>query len=91
MLCHSTVGKELIRGWVKSYVGCSCEAFLEKKELKEKIQKIIFGVKKSEEVNAMCHALVDCINHGYRCGKEVSIEIINPLDYDFGEPPSEFV
>lgn len=34
-------------------------------------------------------SLVDCILNGYQQSKEVAVQIVNPLDYDFGEPPEE--
>ena len=34
-------------------------------------------------------SLVDSILNGYQQSKEVAVQIVNPLDYDFGEPPEE--
>ena len=50
---------------------------------------MIMEVKMTDEVKFMCKALGDCIEHGYQHGKEVVMEEINPLDFDFGDPPLE--
>ena len=79
------------REWIKSPVEYSCEVFLKNKELKERVKEMIIEVRMTDEVKFMCNALSDCIEHGYRHGKEVMIEEVNPLLFDFGEFPLESV
>ena len=43
----------------------------------------------TEELKMLSGSLVDCILNGYQQSKEVVVQIVNPLDYDFGEPPEE--
>jgi len=62
---------------------------LKNKELKTRVKNMIMEVKMTDEVKFMCKALGDCIEHGYQHGKEVVMEEINPLDFDFGDPPLE--
>ena len=78
-----------MRKWIELPVEYSCEVFLKNKELKERLKEMMIEVRMTDEVKFMCKALSDCIEHGYRHGKEVVIEEVNPLDFDFGELPLE--
>ena len=69
---------------------CSCEAFLRDKELCDRVKTMILQLPQStEEIKILSNSLVDCILNGYHQSKEITVQIVSPLDYDFGDPPEE--
>ncbi len=60
------------------------------KELCDRVKTMILQLPQpTEELKMLSTSLVDCILNGYQQSKEVAVQIVNPLDYDFGEPPEE--
>ena len=43
----------------------------------------------TDEINVLCSSIMDCVLDGYQQKQRVIVQVVNPKDVEFGNPPKE--
>ena len=80
----------LYRGFERelSFVECSCKAFLQDKEFCDNVKTMVYHTPQStDEIKVLCSSIMDCVLDGYQQKQKVIVQVVNPKDVEFGNPP----
>lgn len=73
-----------------SLVECSCKAFLQDKEFCDNVKTMVYHTPQStDEIKVLCNSITDCVLNGYQQKQRVIVQVVNPKDVEFGDPPTE--
>ena len=43
----------------------------------------------TDEIKVLCNSIMDCVLDGYQQKQRVIVQVMNPKDVEFGDPPEE--